>query len=234
MKVLLELSLKTLQDQENGTSTHLDFAVEAIIKIDEAQKFTEENFVRMSNEFVLSDFTKLIYKGSCVDIFRDIGRDEYQGFTVKHFLRTKFLQMQYAAQYKKINMILGFGLAKGSLYILLLMKRIDVSKDILMLEVEDGLEVFLQSDLNLEKLPYSFRYYDFLINYIKEKLSDDRREFYTNEKLMALHVHNKIFNKSLTKKLIGDKAKLTFQYDVVNKRNRKEVNYFSTPNSLEV
>ena len=103
-----------------------------------------------------------------------------------------------------------------------------------MLEVEDGLEVFLPNDLNLDRLPYSFRYYDFLINYIKTKLSDDRREFYTNEKLMALHVHNKIFNRSLTKKLIGDKTKLTFQYDVINKRNRKEVNYFSTPYSQEV
>ena len=117
MKVLLELSINQLKDKENGTTNSLKFAEEAIIKIDEAQKYTEENFVRMSNEFVLSDFTKLIYKGSCVDIFRDIGRDEYQGFTVKHFLRTKFLHMQYAAQYKKINMILGFGLAKGSLYI---------------------------------------------------------------------------------------------------------------------
>lgn len=50
-------------------------------------------------------------------------------------------------------MILGFGLAKGSLYLNLVQKRIDVSKDILMLEVEDGNEVFLSSDLNLEKLP---------------------------------------------------------------------------------
>lgn len=136
--------------------------------------------------------------------------------------------------YRKIDMIIGFKLADKGLYLKLILKRIDLSKDMLMLDVEDGKEAFLSKDLNVEKLPYSFRYYDFLLNYVSSVLSDDRREYYSNEKLMALHIHQRIFKKSLMQKLIGEKPKIIFQYSAVNERKRKEINHFESPYSFEV
>ena len=94
-------------------------------------------------------------------------------------------------------MIIGFRLADKGLYLKLINKRINLSKDMLMLEIEEGKEAYLSKDLNLDHLPYSYRYYDFLLNYVNKQLADDRREYYSNEKLMALHVHQRLFKKSL-------------------------------------
>jgi hypothetical protein len=41
-----------------------------------------------------------------------------------------------------------------------LLKRIQLARDIFTLDIEQGHEVFIPSDLSVDKIAYSFRYYD--------------------------------------------------------------------------
>jgi hypothetical protein len=41
-----------------------------------------------------------------------------------------------------------------------LLKRIEISKKLFIIDIEQGLEVFIPSDLQQNKLPMTFRYFD--------------------------------------------------------------------------
>ena len=49
--------------------------------------------------------------------------------------------------------------------------RLKLVKEIFVIEIEQNREVFFPKELNQNDLPYSFRYYDHLINVKAKKLS---------------------------------------------------------------
>lgn len=53
------------------------------------------------------------------------------------------------------------------LHIMLILQRIETSKELFMLEIERGKEAYISLDLSLDHFPYSFRYYDQIISMIK-------------------------------------------------------------------
>lgn len=65
-------------------------------------------------------------------------------------------------------------MAQDYLYLKLLKERIDISKRLLVHEVELGNPTLVNADCTLDRLPQSFRYYDFILNYIKENMSPQR------------------------------------------------------------
>lgn len=61
----------------------------------------------------------------------------------------------------------------------------------------DRLEhIYLEYDLSQKQYPMSFRYYDFIINFINENFPSDRRDYFkTNMKIASeFHVQNERSN----------------------------------------
>ena len=69
-------------------------------------------------------------------------------------------------QYMKIRLILALRMLKGLFFIETLLTKIKLAKQIFVLDVEQGQEVFILDDLSQRFLPPSFRFYDPIIKII--------------------------------------------------------------------
>ena len=67
---------------------------------------------------------------------------------------------------------------KGIIMLNAMLKRIKLQKELFVLDIEDGNEIYIPSALTQDRLPYSFRFYDPIIALINENISENRREFY--------------------------------------------------------
>lgn len=74
------------------------------------------------------------------------------------------------------------GIIKGQLFIRAMLKRIEIQKEILLIEIELGREVLLAHELSQETLPMSFIYYDSIIRYIQHNITNDRRNYHNLRK----------------------------------------------------
>jgi len=61
---------------------------------------------------------------------------------------------------RKIEFIICFNVLKGEVYNFLLMKSIDLTKKLFVLDIEQGNEVWIPKSLSLDGYPKSFQYYD--------------------------------------------------------------------------
>jgi hypothetical protein len=59
-----------------------------------------------------------------------------------------------------LNMIAQLKALQGELYILIILKRISLSREIFLMNIEIGMETMIPRDLSQEGLPASFKYYD--------------------------------------------------------------------------
>ena len=78
----------------------------------------------------------------------------------------------------RIKCILSLKLAKGIFFAKLILKRIELNKLLLSMQIESNMYCFLGEDLNQSQYPQSFHYYDFTIKFINESMPDDRVDFY--------------------------------------------------------
>ena len=53
-----------------------------------------------------------------------------------------------------------------------MLRRIELAKELFMLEVETGKEVFIMKDLTMDHFPYSMRYYDPILAIVQENISE--------------------------------------------------------------
>ena len=63
----------------------------------------------------------------------------------------------------KLKMTLGIKAISGILYVEALIKKIELVKQILIYDVEQGNESFIPKELSQDNLPLSFRFYDPII-----------------------------------------------------------------------
>lgn len=50
--------------------------------------------------------------------------------------------------------------------------RIEIHKKMLLLDIDSDKHVYLQGDLDTSQFSHSFRYYDFILNFVEEKFSN--------------------------------------------------------------
>jgi len=67
---------------------------------------------------------------------------------------------------------------RGPLLLKTILKRIELAKIQLMIDIETGKEVYVTGCLSQQNLPPTYRYYDFLFNFVNTRLSPDRKEFF--------------------------------------------------------
>ena len=67
---------------------------------------------------------------------------------------------------------------KGIIMLNAMLKKIQLQKELFVLDIEDGNEIYIPSSLTQDRLPYSFRFYDPILALVNENISENRREFY--------------------------------------------------------
>ena len=94
----------------------------------------------------------MLQKNQVVDFFRDVNQNSNDEFEVKkdtiQFMNYKFGAKRHQITLNKINLILKLGVAFNSLFLKLVLKRIQVSKLILMNDIEYGDQGLLTNDIS--------------------------------------------------------------------------------------
>ena len=62
-----------------------------------------------------------------------------------------------------------------------ILKKIKISKDLFIQEMEQGEEVFIPKDLSQDSLPHSMRFYDSILRCVQTHMSFDRKEHFYNK-----------------------------------------------------
>jgi hypothetical protein len=94
---------------------------------------------------------KMTNKNSCIDMFKDVVVNDVPLFddkTFKNFLQYKMNNNFLLDQYEKLNLILNFRAVRGLTFLKLLLKRIEMAKEVFVLNIEQGEEVFIMKDLS--------------------------------------------------------------------------------------
>ena len=65
---------------------------------------------------------------------------------------------------------------QGILYLDAILKKIELEKELFIADLEQGKECFIPKELSQDTLPYSFRYYDPIIQIVQENVSENKRE----------------------------------------------------------
>lgn len=68
-----------------------------------------------------------------------------------------------------MKLIINFGLSKGIIYVKAILKRIEIQKEMFVSELLKGDAVYIPWDLSQDNLPWSFRFYDPIIQIIFQK-----------------------------------------------------------------
>ena len=74
--------------------------------------------------------------------------------------------------YRKISLLYYIGALNKILFIKLRLKQIKLAKEIFILDVEEGIPVFLPSELKCSNMPLSFKYYDGTLNFLDSEISN--------------------------------------------------------------
>ena len=75
-------------------------------------------------------------------------------------------------------MILGLRLFRGHIFIHLLLKLIEITNELFVIEIETGDEIFIPKMISIDQYPMSFHYYDPIMHIIQEKMSDQRKDHF--------------------------------------------------------
>lgn len=127
----------------------------------------------------------------------------------------------------QLNLMMNVGALRGLNYIEAALKKIALTKQTVVAQIEMGNEVHIPAILSQDHLPVSFRYYDSLIRNIKINLSQPKKGYYIIKKQFAHEYHIDSMAKTIMIKLgiiedeANSKAKQSFK--VVNKKSRKEI-----------
>jgi hypothetical protein len=102
-------------------------------------------------------------------------------------------------------LLLSLKAVKGELYLLILLKTIELSKQIFVLELEQGLAVFIPRELSQDSLALSYRFYDPILRIVYKMCSDEKKEFFALKNEFDI---NKLFEENLVARVINKLDKL--------------------------
>ena len=120
------------------------------------------------------------------------------------------------------------------LFLKMALAKIKLAKELFILDLEQGNEVFIISELSQHSFPMSMCYYDSLLNYCHEFVSQDTRRFFKfkNHYRMNFFRNENIQQKVLVKLGVQDEIddqyqgkKLTFKHSIVNKKELKNIDH---------
>ena len=121
---------------------------------------TKHNVNKFSKGFGLFEYSR------CHDLFQNVkvnGKHMYVPRDAATQLRNKFNRRVLNEEFIKLKFILGVGGLNDIFFIKTILEKIEIAKKQFVLELEEGQEVFIPSDLSCDAYPHSFRFYDPII-----------------------------------------------------------------------
>lgn len=197
------------------------------IKIDEQKNTQQQNEIK-----------EILKKDQCMDIFKEAVIDrENQMFDFKtheQFIQYKFQKKSKLIIYNKLRLMMNMKLIGGLIYVQAILKRIQIAKDLMIIELGQDNEVLIPKELSQDDLPLSFRYYDSILRIIQRKINPHQREMQIARKSMAnmFHEHSAIQN--LRDQLFGTDKKASVQNHIINKKERKEINILESQHTMDI
>ena len=88
-----------------------------------------------------------------------------------------------------LKMIISLRVCSGLAYLKCILMRIHINRSLFILEIEQGGETFIPSDLSQSRLPYSMRYYDPILAIVQEGITARARNLFVMRSLVAFDVH---------------------------------------------
>ena len=72
-------------------------------------------------------------------------------------------------------MMINMRLIQGPRYMEALLMRIQLVKELFLMDMEQGIEVNIPREISMDHWPLSYRYYDSILMMIQDKVTSDRR-----------------------------------------------------------
>ena len=91
---------------------------------------------------------------------------------VTKYTRYKFRKTYLQQHLNRVQMILNLNMAEGPIYILCILKKLHLHKELFCNELERGKEVKIPQILNNCQLPQSYRFYDTMLSFGHQNLND--------------------------------------------------------------
>ena len=134
-------------------------------------------------------------------------------------------------------MIIALKAVHGKLYLRALKKKIQVARELFIIEIEQGEEVYIPGDLSQDQLPYSFRYYDPVMMFAQDAVSDYKRDYFNVKGQIAFYIHRQgDLKQRVLEKLgfvdNGKEKKLTYKHDAANKVAKEQVDHHVSEHTL--
>ena len=115
----------------------------------------------------------------CFDIFKNIrinDRSLYGEQSKERFVRYKSKLCELVEMLNKLNLVIQLKAVRDEVYIRIIIKRIEISKEIFSMNIELGLETFIPKILAQHSMPISFRFYDPIMNLVVSRCSEEMRQ----------------------------------------------------------
>ena len=93
-------------------------------------------------------------------------------------LRLKFRKKILETQLDNVRFILAIGGLSDIFFIIATLRKYDLLKQLFVLELEQGQEVFIPPQLSCDKFPLSFQYYDPIIQIVNQLFSSDSKSYF--------------------------------------------------------
>ena len=109
----------------------------------------------MKNEYHRDEMQKMLKNDKCSDIFKNVKQhcSEYEVISYKDALNHKFAVKRCNMTLNRLKMAINMKLAKGDVFIKLVLKRIEFNRKLFMLEIELGRAAFIVKDLSMDHYP---------------------------------------------------------------------------------
>jgi hypothetical protein len=90
-----------------------------------------------------------------------------------------------------MKLINGFRMFHNQYFVQSIQKRINISKEIFIMDIELGIECLIPEDIGQNCLPLSFRYYDSLISIVKDKMSKECHDYFSMKNEIEFNIMKK-------------------------------------------
>lgn len=123
---------------------------------------------------------------------------------MEKMLKFKFQRGNLRKQFSTLKMLISIKAFSGIFMIMAILKRIEISKKIFIIDIEQGQEVFIPGDLQQNKLPMTFRYFDPILQYIQESISKEKKQYFALKTSFNLEqMRDRDFIAKTSRKIIG-------------------------------
>lgn len=113
---------------------------------------------------------EILRKDKVMEIFKDVmvnkAESLFSNQNIATFVAHKFKRKINQIRYAQLNLFINLRLISGPRYIEALLARIRLSKEMFLLDLQQGMEVLIPYELSQDHLPMSYRFYDFILQFI--------------------------------------------------------------------